>query len=280
MLICHQGDECIVDGSMEEIPSFRMAEYFDEEGSVTKPTDWTVPVRAYVCSSLDPGSVVESSEVDVLSGTAGKRSWSYESTIPDEDSVSFMVDFSPRSDTPLLTEADLTPANEFYDVCWVIYAETTGMGIDFWCGAYPDGKGVNTTKYSEMFIQPIFRVLCADLVGVTQQSHSLGRDDGHVVAGTDIKSGGEDNSDRANAEEYEASLTSSPKQNGHISSGPESLSTMSSTDGVFGSDATVGTPDTARKRAPSDERGGSKRIRQKTYGSQWRLVVGAPPSRD
>jgi hypothetical protein len=267
---------------MEEIPSFMMAEYFDEEGSVDKPTDWTVPIRAYVCSSLDRGRVMESGEADILSGTAGKRGWSYESTIPDEDSVSFVLDLSPKTYSPLLVEMDLSPTNEFYDVSWVIYAETTGMGIEFWCGAYPDGKPTSTTKYNEMLIQPVSRVLCADLVGVTQQSHFLGGVDSHDVAGSHIESDGEHNPGRAKAGEGGESLSSSPKQSAHTSSGSKSLSAMSGTDGGDEPDAAVGTPGTARnKRAPSEEPGGSvKKMRQKSYGAQWRLVVGAPPSRD
>jgi hypothetical protein len=283
VLICHQGDECIVDGSMEEIPSFRMAECFDEEGSVSKPTDWTVPIHAYVCSSLDPSSVMESSEADVRSGAAGRRGWSYESSIPVEDSVSFELDLSPRSDTPLLMEAELTPTNEFYDVCWTIYAETTGTGIDFWCGAYPDGKGAHTTKHNEMLIQPVSRVLCADLVGVTQQSHSLGRYGGHVVGGSDIKSDGEDNTGRGNAVESEDSLPSSPKPHVQTNSGPESLSAISGTAGEDEPHPAVGTPDPARnKRVSSEERVRSsvKKRRQKINGAEWRLIVGAPPGRE
>jgi hypothetical protein len=156
------------------------------------------------------------------------------------------------------------------------------MGIEFWCGAYPDGKPTDATKYNEMLIQPVSRVLCADLVGVTQQSHSLGGDDSYVVAESHIESNGEDNPGAAKAGDYVDSLTSSPKQNAHTSSGSKSLSAMPGTDGGDEPHAAVGTPETARnKRAPSEEQGiFVKKIRQESYGAQWRLVVGAPHSTD
>jgi hypothetical protein len=153
-----------------------MSEFFDEEGSLPggERTDYTVPIWVYICSSLPASDVMDNDSGDIAKGLAGKRGCSFQSARPEMERAKFEVDFSPNIPNPLLVERDLVPTtNQFYDVSWTISAETTGIGIDFWCGVYSNGKRSSHNKDDQRNSRIVSTVLFADLVGVIQKSYVL-----------------------------------------------------------------------------------------------------------
>ncbi|QSZ28610.1 hypothetical protein DSL72_003109 [Monilinia vaccinii-corymbosi] len=61
----------------------------------------------------------------------------------------------------ILIASDLVPVNGYYNVNWAIFAETTGIGIDFWCAVCSNDQDLNNGN---------------DLVGVIQQSYTVDND--------------------------------------------------------------------------------------------------------
>ncbi|PQE14727.1 hypothetical protein CJF30_00011048 [Rutstroemia sp. NJR-2017a BBW] len=209
------GEECIVDGPIDQMPFIKMHECFDEEGSVEGgiPTDYKVPVEVFICSELNETEVTENDEDDVVKQGAGRRGWSYQSTRPENEPTRFYIDFSPRDVDPLLAigELDVDPGKRFYDVDFTILAETTGIGIDFWCVVYPDGRNSSNTRHKRANQRIVYSELFTDLLGVVQRSFledlGVGIEAGN---GQNSEEGKDDNEGHANGDGSEDTLPPAP----------------------------------------------------------------------
>lgn len=150
-----------------------MEEYFDEEGSVSgQPTDYTVPVSGYICPILDESNVMNNDADEIAKSGAGRRGWSYESTIPETgERFGFELNFDPSSPNPLLIASELEAQCGFYHVTWTLFPETTGIGVDFWCAAYPGDQDSGNIEAAGIKMRMVSTVPCTDLVGVIQQSY-------------------------------------------------------------------------------------------------------------
>ncbi|KAF7856816.1 hypothetical protein EAF04_009579 [Stromatinia cepivora] len=187
------GENCTVDGPIDQMPFIKMAEFFDEEGSVANQfTDYKVPIMVFICPSVDTPQVMDNDKDDIANNGAGKRGWSYQSTRSKVEETDFEIDFSPSIPNPLLNASVLVPVNGFYNVNWTIFAETTGIGIDFWCAVRSNDQDLND---SQMNMRMVYRVLFTDLVGVIQQSYAVddetveqnSEDNEFIPKGTDEK---------------------------------------------------------------------------------------------
>lgn len=164
------GENCVVDGVIDQMPFIKMAEIFDEEGSVAnQSTDYKVPIMVYICPSLDTSQVMDNDKDEIAENGAGKRGWSYQSTTSKVKEFEFEIDFSPSVPNPLVNASELVPVNGFYNINWTIFAETTGIGIDFWCAVRSNDQDLN--------MRMVHRVLFTDLVGVIQQSYVVDDDE-------------------------------------------------------------------------------------------------------
>ncbi|KAK6591460.1 hypothetical protein H4I95_12190 [Botrytis cinerea] len=175
--LAEQWGNCIVNGSIDQMPFIKMSEFFDEEGSVAnQATDYKVPIMVFICPSMNSSQVMNNDEDDIANSGAGKRGWSYQSARPKTEEINFEIDFSPSIPNPLLIASELVPVNGFYNVNWTIFAETTGIGIDFWCAVRSNDQDLNNSNDIQTNMRMVYRVLHTDLVGVIQQSYAV--DDG------------------------------------------------------------------------------------------------------
>ncbi|KAK6591796.1 hypothetical protein H4I95_12038 [Botrytis cinerea] len=172
------GENCIVNGSIDQMPFIKMSEFFDEEGSVAnQATDYKVPIMVFICPSMNSSQVMNNDEDDIANSGAGKRGWSYQSARPKTEEINFEIDFSPSIPNPLLIASELVPVNGFYNVNWTIFAETTGIGIDFWCAVRSNDQDLNNSNDIQTNMRMVYRVLHTDLVGVIQQSYAVDDDE-------------------------------------------------------------------------------------------------------
>lgn len=160
------------------MPFIKMSEFFDEEGSVAnQATDYKVPIMVFICPSMNSSQVMNNDEDDIANSGAGKRGWSYQSARPKTEEINFEIDFSPSIPNPLLIAGELVPVNGFYNVNWTIFAETTGIGIDFWCAVRSNDQDLNNSNDIQTNMRMVYRVLHTDLVGVIQQSYAVDDDE-------------------------------------------------------------------------------------------------------
>ncbi|KAF7892674.1 uncharacterized protein EAF02_000212 [Botrytis sinoallii] len=143
-------------------------EFFDEKGSVANQvTDYKIPIIVFICSSLNSSQVINNDEDNIANSG---------STRPKIEKTNFEIDFSSSIPNPLFITSELIPVNGFYNVNWAIFAETIGIGIDFWCAVNSNDQDLNNSNDIPINMRMVYRVLYTDLVGVIQQSYAVDND--------------------------------------------------------------------------------------------------------